>query len=62
MLTHSHNPKTPRIRSFFYEKWLLLGVLRVGESCFFMQAWNAWPFDVCIILSYCGGYVQYLSQ
>ena len=25
----SRNPKTPQIRSFFYEKWLLFGVLRV---------------------------------
>ena len=25
MLTHSNNPKTPQIRSFFYEKWLLFG-------------------------------------
>ena len=23
----SRNPKTPQIRSFFYEKWLLFGVL-----------------------------------
>ena len=45
----SRNPKTPQIRSFFYEKWLLFGVLRVNKSCFFMQAWNAWPFDPCII-------------
>ena len=37
----SRNPKTPQIRSFFYEKWLLFGVLRVNKSCFFMQAWNA---------------------
>ena len=29
----SHNPKTPQIRSFFYEKWLLFGVLRVNKSC-----------------------------
>ena len=34
----SRNPKTPQIRSFFYEKWLLFGVLRVNKSCFFMQA------------------------
>ena len=27
MLTHSHNPKKPQIRSFFSEKWLLFGVL-----------------------------------
>ena len=33
---------------FFYEKWLLPGVLRIGESCFFMQAWNAWLFYACI--------------
>ena len=26
MLTHSRNPKTPQIHSFFYEKWLLFGV------------------------------------
>ena len=37
----SHNPKAPQIRSFFYEKWLLFGVLRVNKSCFFMQARNA---------------------
>jgi len=37
----SRNPKTPQIRSFFYEKWLLFGVLRVNKSCFFMQARNA---------------------
>ena len=24
----SRNPKTPKIRSFFYEKWLLFGVVR----------------------------------
>ena len=30
----SRNPKTPQIRSFFYEKWLLFGVLRVNKSCF----------------------------
>ena len=48
----SRNPKTPQIRSFFYEKWLLFGVLRVNKSCFFMQAWNAWPFDPCIIIIY----------
>ena len=46
----SRNPKTPQIRSFFYEKWLLFGVLRVNKSCFFMQAWNAWPFGPGIIL------------
>ena len=34
----SRNPKTPQIRSFFYEKWLLFGVLRVDKSCFIMQA------------------------
>ena len=34
----SRNPKTPQIRSFFYEKWLLFGVLRVNKSCFIMQA------------------------
>ena len=34
----SCNPKTPQIRSFFYEKWLLFGVLRVNKSCFIMQA------------------------
>ena len=34
----SRNPETPQIRSFFYEKWLLFGVLRVKKSCFFMQA------------------------
>ena len=34
----SRNPKTPQIRSFFYEKWLLFGVWRVNNSCFFMQA------------------------
>ena len=45
----SRNPETPQIRSFFYEKWLLFGVLRVKKSCFFMQAWNAWPFDPSII-------------
>ena len=28
----SRNPKTPQIRSFFYEKWLLFGVLRVPSS------------------------------
>ena len=27
MLTHSRNPKTPQICSFFSEKWLLIGVL-----------------------------------
>ena len=27
VLTHSRNPKTPQIRSFFYKKWLLFGVL-----------------------------------
>ena len=27
MLTHSRNPKTPQICSFFSEKWLLFGVL-----------------------------------
>ena len=48
----SRNPKTPQIRSFFYEKWLLFGVLQVNKSCFFMQAWNAWPFDLCIIIMY----------
>ena len=37
----SRNPKTPQIRSFFYEKWLLFGVLWVNKSCFFMQARNA---------------------
>ena len=37
----SRNPETPQIRSFFYEKWLLFGVLRVKKSCFFMQARNA---------------------
>ena len=51
----SRNPKTPQIRSFFYEKWLLFGVLRVNKSCFFMQAWNAWPFDPGIITSYRSG-------
>ena len=50
VLTHSRNPKTPHIRSFFCEKWLLFGVLRVPKSYFFMQAWNAWPFDACIML------------
>ena len=30
--------KTPQIRSFFYEKWLLFGVLRVNKPCLFMQA------------------------
>ena len=50
VLTHSRNPKTPQIRSFFCEKWLLFGVLRVPKSSFFMQAWNAWPFDACIII------------
>ena len=44
----SRNPKAPQIRSFFYEKWLLFGVLRVNKSWFFMQARNAWPFDPCI--------------
>ena len=34
----SRNPKTPQIRSFFYEKLLLFGVLRVNKSCFIMQA------------------------
>ena len=34
----SRNPKTPQIRSFFYKKWLLFGVLRVNKPCFFMQA------------------------
>ena len=34
----SRKPKTPQIRSFFYEKWLLFGVLRVNKSCFIMQA------------------------
>jgi len=34
----SRNPKTPQIRSFFYEKWLLFGVFRVPKSCLFMQA------------------------
>ena len=34
----SRNPKTPQIRSFFYEKWLLFGVLRANKSCFIMQA------------------------
>lgn len=28
----------------FSVKWLLLGVLRVKKSCFFMQAWNARAF------------------
>ena len=37
----SRNPETPQIRSFFYEKWLLFGVLQVKKSCFFMQARNA---------------------
>ena len=30
----SHNPKTPQIPSFFYEKWLLFGDFRVPKSCF----------------------------
>ena len=34
----SRNPKTPRIRSFFYEKWLLYDVFRVPKSCIDMQA------------------------
>ena len=28
----SRNPKTPQIRSFFYEKWLLFGVFRVPTA------------------------------
>ena len=31
----SRNPKTPQIRTFFSEKWLLFGVLRVPKSCIF---------------------------
>ena len=34
----SRNPKTPRIRSFFYEKWLLFGVFWVTKSCIDMPA------------------------
>ena len=47
----SRNPKTPQIRSFFYEKWLLFGVLRVPSSKA-LSCKHERLFDLLTLVSY----------